>query len=376
MTPSVLGHCAEIGSSWGDESIWTQVVGERMAVTDGLGCGTSESSHHPAHPVFSYFFLPQHLLGRNVPLELPKGTVLGATVVLTDEAEVSPVEIREPDRPEFVEDLHLQLWSGQPERVELNSTKRFSWRTRAAVSEINCKSCPSRARVGKQRTQRLQKLVLAHRGHSQFVADLSNMRLLQGRVRHRDGTHKRGCAGQVDNRSRERGDSDLADQSRILIKTESVSTDAAAGGAPGRTRGQFVHLLRPASDARKAVERGRRIMRELGAVRGAQRGGPHARSVSGIRIQGIPSRGIDIDARGHSHEGTLLGGTSQVAGGPESCCFTGEIERGFLHGNSVNRPKCRGDRRVALGGQGSSAADCGGGVSKDPSAVAEAIWAQ
>ena len=107
MTRSVLGHCAEIGSSLRDESIWTQIVGERMAVTDGLGCETSESSHHPAHPVFSYFFLPQHLLGRNVPLELPKGTVLGATVVLTDEAEVSPVEIREPDRPEFVEDLHL-----------------------------------------------------------------------------------------------------------------------------------------------------------------------------------------------------------------------------------------------------------------------------
>ena len=127
MTRSVLGHCAEIVSLLGDESIWTQVVGKRVAVTDGLGCKTSESSHHPAHPVFSYFFLPQHLLGRNVPLELPKGTVLGATVVLADEAEVTPIKIREPDRPKFVEDLYLQLWSGQPERVELNPAKRFSW---------------------------------------------------------------------------------------------------------------------------------------------------------------------------------------------------------------------------------------------------------
>ena len=127
MTRFVLGHCAEIGSLLGDESIRTQVVGKRAAVTDGLGCETSESSHHPAHPVFSYFFLPQNLLGRNVPLELPRGTVLGSTVVLTDQTKVSPIEIREPYRAEFIEDLHLQLRSGQPECVELNATKGFSW---------------------------------------------------------------------------------------------------------------------------------------------------------------------------------------------------------------------------------------------------------
>ena len=219
-------------------------------------------------------------------------------------------------------------------------------------------------------------MLLAYRWLSQFVADLSNTRLPQSCVSHRDGSHERGCAGQVDNRSCERSDSDLTDQSRILIKTESVSTDAAAGGAPGRTRGQFVHLLRPASDARKAVERGRRIMRELGAVRGAQRGGPHARAVSGIRIQGIPSRGIDIHARGHSHESTSLGEPSQVAGGPESYCFAGEIKRGFLHGNSVNRTRCRRGRRAALGGQGSFAGVCEGAVSQDPRVVGEAIWAQ
>lgn len=127
MTRSVLGHCAEVDSSTRDESVRTQVVAERVAVTDSLGCETSESAHHPAHPVFSYFFLPQNLLGRNVPLELPRGTVLGSTVVLTDQTKVSPIEIREPYRAEFIEDLYLQLRSGQPECVELNATKGFSW---------------------------------------------------------------------------------------------------------------------------------------------------------------------------------------------------------------------------------------------------------
>ena len=61
----------------------------------------------------------------------------------------------------------------------------------------------------------------------------------------------------------------LTDVFAVVIKTESMSTDAAAGGASGRSHGQFVHLLRPATDARKAVERGCRIMRELGAVRRA-----------------------------------------------------------------------------------------------------------
>ena len=123
MTLLVPSHSAEIGSPLADQAIGTQVVGKCMAITDDFRCETSESSHYPAHSVLSNLLLPEHLLAGNVPLELTKGSVLHATVVLTDEAQVSPVEIREPDRTEFVADLYLQLRSGQPERMELNPTE-------------------------------------------------------------------------------------------------------------------------------------------------------------------------------------------------------------------------------------------------------------